>query len=241
MKSQNVSPLTLPVLICTSIIPSIHIAAIAEYLCPLISGFSATARIPLKEYPNLRSVLRLSEPVSSTKMNMCGSNSEISDKNCILRSSLLCWAVSLNFVWEIPDNVRKNLQMVAVLTLVPVDCTSLHMMEIHRWVLYYHPHHSHLIKPTPLPLCECAYMWPVGSSFPAGSTNPFPWLWFQHRVAHTRCMQISTHVTLLLHVHILTLLHTHAGLHTAWTSVVDHPSSHTVPHLWLWHNSTRPS
>ena len=52
---------------------------------------------------------------------MCGSNNEMSDANSAQSSSLLCWALKANFLYEKPWLCR-NLQMVAVLMLVPVVC-----------------------------------------------------------------------------------------------------------------------
>ena len=47
-KSQNRSSLTLLVVIYTSMVPSMHIAAIAEYCFPLTNDFSVIACVPLK-------------------------------------------------------------------------------------------------------------------------------------------------------------------------------------------------
>ena len=49
VNSQDFSPFTLLIVICTSITPSTQIAAMAENQFPLIKVLSAIARVPLSE------------------------------------------------------------------------------------------------------------------------------------------------------------------------------------------------
>ena len=85
MKCLNLSPVTEPVWVTQSRIPSVDIDAIAE-THPRTRSFFETTSLPRKLYPNLLTQFLLSAPVSSTNTSISG----WSWKTCMHVMEILC-------------------------------------------------------------------------------------------------------------------------------------------------------
>ena len=116
-KLYKASPLAVPLTVLTSKRPVQDMQAIAETLSALTSSSWLLGVSPHRLYPYFNSVLRLSTPVSSTKIIISLEYTDTSEVYCSLRNLSYCNATLCNFFRVNPFSC-KNLQMVDLLSPV---------------------------------------------------------------------------------------------------------------------------
>ena len=113
--STNFSPLTLPVVMYTSSIPSqvlLTLAYLPQAVDMCVVGFLLVSI-------HTFSLFLLSDPISSIQINISGLNSDISAIYSILLSSLCCRAITSTFLCVNPCSFIVQ-QIVLALTQIPV-------------------------------------------------------------------------------------------------------------------------